>query len=313
MSGSRTVRRLAAAVSLLPLLAACGAQAASHPADGGKDPAGARGQLDVPADAGAELKEQYRLQNAIAACMKKKGFPYTPVAPEDPAASWATDGADYGLTKKYRQKYGFGVYAGVVYPDDPQAPGSEAARDDANLSPNADYVATLTSAQKAAWDKAMGGPPDPKTGEKQWTGCDGEANKQVYGNASAQERSVTTAQRNQANAQALNGDSRLVTLAQSYASCLKDHGIPVTTTQPTGIGEMVKLQAMTSAAPGAMAGVAEANADGTSTKPMGKDEAMPLLTKDIDLAMQDLECGKAFRAAYFPKFFKAPTSGGGAG
>lgn len=158
MSGSRTVRRLAAAVSLLPLLAACGAQAASHPADGGKDPAGARGQLDVPADAGAELKEQYRLQNAIAACMKKKGFPYTPVAPEDPAASWATDGADYGLTKKYRQKYGFGVYAGVVYPDDPQAPGSEAARDDANLSPNADYVATLTSAQKAAWDKAMGGP-----------------------------------------------------------------------------------------------------------------------------------------------------------
>lgn len=29
--------------------------------------------------------------------------------------------------------------------------------------------------------------------------------------------------------------------------------------------------------------------------------------------MQDLECGKEFRAAYFPKFLKAPASGGGAG
>lgn len=45
------------------------------------------------------LKKQYLLENAIAACMKKQGFTYTPVAPEDPAASWATDGADYELTK----------------------------------------------------------------------------------------------------------------------------------------------------------------------------------------------------------------------
>ncbi|MFB6784812.1 MULTISPECIES: hypothetical protein [unclassified Streptomyces] len=99
MSGSRTVRKLAAAVSPLPLLAACGtgSETASHTA--GKSSAGSSAQLDVSADAGAVLKKQYLLENAIAACMKKQGFTYTPVAPEDPAASWATDGADYELTK----------------------------------------------------------------------------------------------------------------------------------------------------------------------------------------------------------------------
>ena len=34
---------------------------------------------------------------------------------------------------------------------------------------------------------------------------------------------------------------------------------------------------------------------------MSKEEALPLLTKDIDIALKDLECGKKFRAAYFPK------------
>ncbi|MGW0953516.1 hypothetical protein ACWDAO_06935 [Streptomyces sp. NPDC001212] len=253
------------------------------------------------------------MENAIAACMKKQGFAYSPVAPEDPAASWTTEGADYDLTKKYRQKYGFGIYSGIVYPNDPQAPGSKASQKDSNHSPNADYVATLTPEQKAAYDKALGGPPDPKTGEKDWTGCEGSANKEVYGSASVQERSTTTASQNQANAQALNGDPKLVALAQSYASCLKQHGIPVTTTQPTSIGEMVKLQSNASAPAGAGAGPVGVSPDGNQVTPLNKDEALPLLTKDIDLAMQDLECGKEFRATYFPEFLKAPASGGGVG
>ncbi|WP_051767148.1 hypothetical protein [Streptomyces sp. NRRL S-37] len=316
MTRSRTVRRLAAAAAagLLPLLAACGTGtetdtgSESHASDGEKTTAGSSGQLDIPADANADLKKQYLLENAIAACMKKQGFVYTPVPPEDPAASWATDGADYALTKKYRQKNGFGVYAGIVYPGD----AGPAARQDSNKTPNADYVATLTPEQKASYEKALGAFPDPKAGEKNWTGCQGEANKEVYGSASAQERGTETEDRNQANAQALNGDPKLVSLAQSYASCLRKEGIPVTTTQPTGIGEMVKLQALGSAPAGAgvVAGVDE---NGNPQETLSKEEALPLLTKDIELALRDLECGKEFRAAYFPKFFKAPTSGGGAG
>ncbi|MDX3076146.1 hypothetical protein ACIP98_28345 [Streptomyces sp. NPDC088354] len=314
MSGSRAARKLAVAVSLLPLLAACGSEAASRTAGDGRDPAAASGQLEAPADASADLKKQYLVENSIAACMKKQGFTYTPVAPEDPAASWATDGADYQLTKKQRQKYGFGIYSAAVYPDDPQAPGSNASRKDSTDTVHADYVATLTPEQRTAYEKALGGPPDPKTGAKDWTGCQGTADKQVYGSTTPQQRSEETATRMQANGQALNGDPKLITLAQSYASCLRKDGIPVTTTQPTSIGEMVKLQANVSAPVGAGAGAAALNPDGTPIEPIGKAEALPLLTKDIALAMQDLECGKAFRAAFFPKFFKAPAAiGGGAG
>ncbi|MEV0787206.1 hypothetical protein AB0I52_30430 [Streptomyces sp. NPDC050423] len=297
-------------MSLLPLLAACGTDAGSesHSADGEKTTAGSSGQLDVPADSNADLKKQYLLENAIAACMKKQGFTYTPVAPENAADSWATAGADYALTKKYRQKYGFGIYAGIVYPDDAGARGGAAARRDQVETPNSSYVKTLTPEQKSAYNKALGGPPDPKAGEKDWTGCVGEANKKVYGSASAEERSTTSENQNRANAQALNGDPKLVALAQTYASCLKKEGIPVTTTQPTGIGEMVKLQAIGSAQAGP-----PVVAEGNTQKSLSKEEALPLLTNDIELAMRDLECGKEFRAAYFPKFMKTPTNGGGAG
>ncbi len=331
MTRSRAARRLAAtaAVSLLPLLAACGNDAGveSRSSDSGTTAAGSSGQLDVPADANADLKKRYLLENAIAACMKKQGFTYTPVAPEDPAESWATNGADYALTKKYRQKYGFGVYAGIVYPNDAAASGRTAAQRDSDRTPNADYVNTLTPEQKTAYNKALGGPPDAKTGQKNWTGCQGEADKKVYGSASVQERSTTTAGQNQANAQALNGDPQLVALAQTYASCLKKEGVTVTTTQPTGIGDMVRLQALASAPPGA-GGLVAVDGEGRSQdskdskgskdskdsqKSLSKEEALPLLNKDIQLAMRDLKCGKEFRAAYFPKFLKAPTSGGGAG
>ncbi|AVH54813.1 MULTISPECIES: hypothetical protein [Streptomyces] len=302
-------------MSLLPLLAACGT--ASHSADGGessagggKSSAGSSGQLDVPADAGADLKKQYLLENAIAACMKKQGFIYTPVAPEDPEASWATNGADYKLTKKYREKYGFGVYAGIVYPNDPRALGSGAAQENSADAANGNYVAALTSEQRAAYDKAMGVPGrEAKAGGKWPDGCLRSAQEEVYGSASAQEQGAQAKAQDQANAQALNGDPELVALAQSYASCLRDHGISVTTTQPTGIGDMVKFQASSSAPPGSSLG--DVNADGTPAKTMSKDEALPLLTKDIGQAIKDLECGREFRAAYFPKFFKAPTSGSG--
>ncbi|MEU1178086.1 hypothetical protein ABZ464_10610 [Streptomyces sp. NPDC005820] len=309
-------------MSLLPLLAACGggestssssAGDGSAATTGGKTSAGSSGQLDIPADASADLKKQYLVENAIAACMKKQGFTYTPEAPEDFRTGWATDGADYGLTKKFRQKYGFGYTAVAVYPDDPQV-SRKAANEP---SANAKYMATLTPAQKTAYEKALGGPPDPKVGQKDWTGCMGTADKEVYGGESVADRSAASASENQANAQALNGDQELVGLAQSYASCLRKDGITVTTTQPTSIGEMVKLQASASAPAGAGGAVSvEAGANGEkpeggpSTETMSKAEALPLLTKEIELAMKDLACGKDFRAAYFPKFFKAPGSTG---
>lgn len=319
MSTSRTVRNMAVAVSLLlPLLAACGSSTTSGSAGSGTTStgtttagtpsAGTSGQLSVPADASADLKKQYLAENAIALCMKKQGFSYTPEAPDDAVASWATAGADYKLTEQFRQKYGYGGYSRIVYPDDPQLPGSAAS--EKVTSANSDYLATLTPAQTTAYNKAMGSAPDSKVGQKDWTGCEGTARKQVYGSATLTQQDMAASdEANREAGQALNGDPTLVSLAQSYAACLRNDGITVTTTQPTSISDMVQMQ-VDLALPPSISGAV--NPDGTPLgPPMTKDEALPLLAKEIHLAMQDLACGKAFRAAYFPKFLKNPYHGAG--
>ncbi|MGW7572275.1 hypothetical protein ACWGJV_39260, partial [Streptomyces tendae] len=78
-----------------------------------------------------------------------------------------------------------------------------------------------------------------------------------------------------------------------YAGCLTKAGIPVTTTQPTSMGDMVKFQVGDTIP-----------ADGILS--LDKDEALARLTHEVGLAEKDLECGKKFRAAYFPKHAKHP-------
>ncbi|MEU9469702.1 hypothetical protein AB0D78_24300 [Streptomyces avermitilis] len=48
----------------------------------------------------------------------------------------------------------------------------------------------------------------------------------------------------------------------------------------------------------------------TVPKPAVAVSPLPLLTKDIAAAMPDLECGRDFRAAYFPKSRKGSFHGG---
>ncbi|WP_329452278.1 hypothetical protein OG894_35065 [Streptomyces sp. NBC_01724] len=48
----------------------------------------------------------------------------------------------------------------------------------------------------------------------------------------------------------------------------------------------------------------------TVRKPAVAVSPLPLLTKDIALAMQDLECGQEHRAVHFPEFLKGSFHGG---
>ncbi|MCF3964185.1 hypothetical protein [Streptomyces fuscigenes] len=311
-----------AAVTVLPLAASC--SGAAHPAKGtsgrpsqrqeapdASTPAAAHGSsasatdgglLGVPPGADKEVKEAYLEQNAVAGCMRKQGFPYTPTVAGITAPVSAVDGKDYALAKRFREKYGFGVYAGAVYPDDPKAPMSRASQ--ADETPNADYAATLTPAQRDAYEKALGGVRKPSApggrGGQEPGGCLGKAIRQVEGppESAARQRAEQedALRKDQADGQYLNGDPQLVSLAQSYAACLRKQGIPVTTTQPTSIGDMVKFQA-------------SATAPGSGAGKLTPQEATPRLTREIHLALQDLECGKKFRAAYFPKFAGHPYVG----
>ncbi|MFF0478450.1 hypothetical protein [Streptomyces sp. NPDC004284] len=267
----------------------------SSPSDAPSAGASSGGELSVPADADEETRKQYVEQNALAACMRAKGFVYTPhVTRNDQTPLAEGEGRDYAAAKKYRQKYGFGIWAGAVYRDDPNVWGSR-AYDDKDTSPNAAYVAALSAAQRKAYDEAFG--RTTRNGKRVQAGCLKEADEKAYGPAKSRaeidRQNAEDRQRSLDAQQALNGDPHLVSLAQQYASCLTGEGIGVTTTQPTSIGDMVKFQVSSQTPEGGVLSVDES-------------EAVSKLTREIDLAGKDLTCGKAFRAAYFPKLAQHP-------
>lgn len=307
----RRILALFALIAAAPLVAACGGGGSSPAeADGaGATPTAAAsaepgGLLTVPSDADERTRNEYLTQNLIATCMRKQGFQYTPVIQSFSGADVPIDGQNYKRTKAYRQKYGWGIYAIAVYPDNPDLAGSKANLAKSDSSPDDAYKASLSSAQRAAYDKALGtvrifapGPKNDYTTRQ--TGCVGKAQDKYHprprSEAAMEARIAAEKARDRANQQALNGDAQLVALAQSYAQCLRGDGIPVTTTQPTEIGDMVKFSV-------------SAGLKGSPSE-LPEGEARTQLTHEIHLALQDLECGKAFRAAYFPKLAKHPFTG----
>jgi hypothetical protein len=257
----------------------------------------AKGLLTIPGDADEDTRRQYVNQNAMATCMRAKGFTYTPHVSQDGAGDAINDvdGQDYAAAKKFRSKYGFGLYAGAVYRNDPNVWGSEAFMNK-DTNPDSAYLKALTPAQKKSYDTALGGRTAIK-GRKTLTGCLKEASDKAYGpeksQAEIEKQSAEDGERARAAKQALNGDPELVKLAQQFAICLTNDGINVTTTQPTEMGDMVKFQVGNQIPPNGILS-------------LSKSEATAKLTHEIDLAKKDLECGKDFRAAYFAKYAKHP-------
>jgi hypothetical protein len=265
----------ALAVGMLPVLAACGGsgdKAAGAAAGGNKEAtttaANGATQLTVPDGVDAETKKHYVQENAIAVCMKKQGFTYT------------------------------------VYPDDPNAPFSKKNLAGRWKSQDHDEDG-LTEAQKKTYDTALAGTPKNASGktktdrEETVGGCQREGRAKAYGPelSAAAEKKAEQARnaQNHANGQALNGDPELVQLAQQFGSCLTGQGIQVTTTQPTGMVDMVRLD------------ISRELPENFSS--MSKEEALPKFKKDIDIALKDLDCGKKFRAAYFTKEKAKPYYG----
>ncbi|WP_405817935.1 hypothetical protein OG241_24625 [Streptomyces sp. NBC_01390] len=304
----------ALAVGLLPLLAACGGSsdtAGTNSGSGSGSGANAANdtttnadgavQLTVPDGVDDETKKRYITENTIAACMKKAGFSYTPyVATADgDDALVGIEGEDYAAAKKSRAKYGYGNYAATVYPNDPKAPfGNAGGRQGGKvLDPVDNDEKGLTPAQQKAYSEALSGPPSPSKAREELGGCELEGSVAVNGPALSRDEAKKAwdakVEENRANGLELNGDAQLVQLAQEFAACLKGQGIPVGTTQPTGMADMVRLDQHVS----------------ENHFSLTKEEALPLLTKEIGISLKDLECGKKFRAAYFPKLKAHPYWG----
>jgi hypothetical protein len=303
--GTKSDTKTASSNGGSPAQAAPGQPAAAAQPDGD-------GKITAPAGASDDLRKQYAYQNELASCMKAAGFTYQPfvavVRPQDRD----DNDRDYDSAHKIREKYGFGAFARSVYPDDPNVPGARGAQPE---DPNNRAYQSLTQDRKDAWNQALMGGTDPgalkKSGKLGAAGCQGQARTKAYGDE-AKIQSDSQAQSDQArqSQQNLNGDPTLTRLAQQYASCLRGKGYPISTTSVTEIRHALSFDWFGKAA--------QASPHGDPNKPPNPNEppridptvARNMLNQEIQAAVADLDCGRDFRAAYYPKFDKAPGAEG---
>ncbi|GAA2210491.1 hypothetical protein GCM10009850_059500 [Nonomuraea monospora] len=252
----------------------------------------------APTASAAVKDKRHQFESAKADCMKQKGFTYVPYVRPTEAPTEderKRDSGDYQAMLKYREKYGFGVFAVHVYPKEIAGPGSEIPIAD----PNAKVQTSLSPAQLDAYHKAKD--TCVATAGKQVLGLDLKSNIDYYNHmAQAHKR---------AKANELDGDARLVELAGATATCLKGKGYRVSDLKPTAIArrgenEFTERQSAIGReqSPEMRGGQKMTEDTRQLVMPtLTPQQARPHLAKEIKAALDDLECGKDFYAAYAPK------------
>ncbi|MEU6999579.1 hypothetical protein [Nonomuraea sp. NPDC046570] len=269
---SRLVTILAVASTLT--LTACSADAPVAPS---------------PSPAAKSKDNRRALQNAKAACMKSKGFKYTPWVPEfkPTAESRKYDQGDYEAMKKKRSKYGLTVFYRYVYTEAESGTGSVIP------DPNNEYTIALSEAQSVAYEKAS-------------DACHVKAAKQVLHRDIKNVDDLYKQADDMYNARVgreLDGDPQLIDLAQTYGDCLKGKGYRVPSVRPSALDVLLWTQfndqmmalgreQQPDAEPGAM-----------PMPSLTPAQARPLLDKEVKAALDDLECGKAFFPVFYPRKF----------
>ncbi|MEU4572498.1 hypothetical protein [Nonomuraea sp. NPDC023979] len=271
-------RRLAAAALLTLALAACGSTPAAQP------------EAAQP----SSQDRQRQLQTVLADCMKQKGFEYVPYVP--PAATVTDeerrrDSGDYEATKAHRAKYGFGVWSSIVYPNGP----GTMPRDAGPSNPNDKIVSSLSETQTGAYYAALD--PCYSKAAKQALGKDVKSKMDLF------KQGAQTVKRNVARE--IDGDPGLVDLAAAMGDCLKGKGYAVASAKPSALarrGPDRFQDEMTEIGREQQPGMAGSKNENAIIIPeMTADQARPHLDKEIKAALDDLECGKDFYAAYQPR------------
>jgi hypothetical protein len=312
------------AVLGLALSAGCGDKDAGTGAAG---PAGAAGPTGAAAHSDADV-EQVRYENLVADCMKKQGFRYAPRPPlpmgDDDQGRFTgpasvLEPADE--VREFRQKYGFGVFARLVYPNDPAVavPDIDPAK-----NPNNAIRDGLDPARRKAYDLALQGAADVQTDEDKARkkadsgpqGCSGEASEQVYGPATRDEADSKAAERAYA---AFQTDPDAVAAAQKYADCLRGRGYRVRSARPGEVESSMSEAAMDGNLPaegpdgGKVPTGGAATAAVAGAAPVEPEVARAGLEREIKAALADLDCRTGYAALVRAKHAKTITAGRGQG
>ncbi|WP_326825707.1 hypothetical protein [Streptosporangium sp. NBC_01756] len=273
---SRVLTTMPAAALALAVLTGCGVEAAPSAAP-------ATGKASTTADPHDRRRQVEAMR---ADCMKQKGFKYVPnVSARSVKDILLQQGGDYVAIRKYREKHGFGIFDTSAYPDDPEF-GAQKPRPD----PNRELARSLSATQHEAWtdaDNACYAAVFNKfTGKKASSADDvHEQMDTLY---------LKTRER------LLDGDPRLVELARDFGDCLKGKGYPVTSLRPTAL-EARGWDTFDKQRTAAMDKHRESGAEGIDALRLPPNLARPYLAKEIKAALDDLECGKDFYAAFGPE------------
>ncbi|AWS46796.1 hypothetical protein DKM19_41365 [Streptosporangium sp. 'caverna'] len=225
-----------------------------------------------------------------ADCMKQKGFKYVPNVPA-PLQTISEErrleiSGDYPAMLKYREKHGFGVYFTFAYPDDP-----EEGIPDPISDPNMELAQSLSKTQYNAWTAADNA--CYAAAFTTLTGKKASSMDDVY--AQADNLYVKTKERR------LDGDPRLVELAGDFGDCLKSEGYPVASLKPTAMAFSTGLLFEEERTANMVKRMKSGEAQTVEAVRMPPGEARPHLAKEIKAALDDLECGKDFYAAFRPR------------
>jgi hypothetical protein len=291
-----TIRALLAVAAAGVLLAGCG----GAPSATSNAPTGISSSAATPTEAAPDTNTpegkaeawSIKFENLMADCMKAAGFQYVAhpqhysrpagnVAGKDPAL------VPYDVLRPYREKYGYGTYyAGDVFPNDPNVVNVAAGPES---NPNNAIRAALDPARQKAYDQALDGgarsqlATSGKKTDVHEGGCTDKISKQL---GDIDDTPATTNPTSQATAAQAEQDfvtsPTVLNAAQAYGSCLQQHGYSVPSTKP-GVIERTLEQLV--------------EQEHTDSPAVDKKQA---LAKEIKIALDDLECGKAYEAAAKP-------------
>ncbi|MEW1846948.1 hypothetical protein AB0392_54110 [Nonomuraea angiospora] len=288
-----TRKTLPTALLALAVLCGCG---------GAAETATETAAAPSPSAAEAAKDKKHQLEAAKADCMKQKGFKYVAwVRPEQPQSDEdrRRDAGDYQAMRKYREKYGFEIFAEFIYPKELNAPAAQ--EEGPNQDPNMKIQGALSEAQLGAYHKAKD--TCMVTAGKQVLGVTLKSNIDYYNQIALTRKRATAAQ--------LDSDPKLVELAGAMATCLKGKGYAVSDATPTAlanrgrdafIDQQDKLgreqdDTVPDVAPPAKKGQGKQ----IHMPSLTAEQARPYLAKEIKAALDDLECGKDFYPVFTPR------------
>ncbi|WP_049557247.1 hypothetical protein [Nonomuraea sp. SBT364] len=233
--------------------------------------------------------KRWQQEFAMAACMADRGFKYRPSVPAFTPSAEVLRRADghYPSLLKYRQKYGYTVFSGHVYPTTEEAAGVDVPPH----IPNEKYIEALSPSQQVAYREAD-------------RVCYTRAIKAVFGKdvTGMEDLHRQHARAHQAlDEREFDNDPELVALAHDYAVCLRSKGYPVPTEKPGRIGTLEQDRFLGKLWELGRRQYPDATPDLPVMPRLTPDEARPYLREEITSALDDLECGKAFFSAFNPR------------